>query len=79
MVTKCVRPISKRDAITVTLDAAAITGVRLKSISSNILRAIALPPTSEMKKATVASSKDARKAKTAPEPTPGAMLGSVTW
>ena len=41
-----------------------MTGVRLKSMSSNILRVMVLPSTPEMKNETVASSNEARKAKT---------------
>ena len=76
-VSRCAAPIRAREIATRTADAAAITGVRLKSISSNIFRPIDFPPVSEMKKATVASSKEARKAKMAADAMPGAILGST--
>ena len=73
------RAIRHIDASTMMVEAAAMVGVRLKSISSNIFLPIVFPFMSEMKNATVASSNEARKAKTNPEAMPGVMIGKVMW
>src|SRR5689334_22722524 len=64
-------------ATTNIVDAAAINGDSLNSMSSMSLRVIVLFSTPEMKNDTTVSSNDARNAKTAPAAIAGAISGSV--
>src|SRR3954468_2137845 len=64
-------------AATKRVEAAAIRGDRLNSISSSILRVTVLCSTPEMKNDTTGSSNEARKANTGGEVLDGAIKGSV--